>query len=243
MGNLNAQNADEIIDAYFETTGGKEAWRSLQGISMKGKMKIPMNNMEVKLTIVSLKDGRRFSLVNFQGQEMRQGVFDGTIMWGTNFMSVKVEEVDSEAVSNFKKNEAKDFPHPLLDYSKKGYSVKLLGKETVDGTECHMVQLTKNPVTVNGEEQNNIVLYYFDIESSVIIGMDNTAAPGGGMMGRMRQRSGQQGANQIAKVSDYQQVGGLYFPFSTSMGPGQLQLDEVVLNPSVDDDAFTMPQE
>jgi len=236
---LEAQTADEIIDTYFEVTGGKDKWRSLEGVKMEGKMKMPMRNMEIKMTTVTLKGGKQYSMMNFQGREMKQGVYDGEIMWGTNFMSGKAEEVDSETVSNFKKNEAQDFPHPLLDYEKKGYSVKLLGQENLEGIECHKIQLTKNPVTINGEEKNNIVFFYFDVESSVVTGIESTLPGGGGMMPG---RGGQQNSRPIATVSDYQEVEGLYFPFSTSVGPGQMQIDKVILNPELEEDAFAMPK-
>jgi len=50
------------------------------------------------------------------------------------------------------------------------------------------------------------------------------------------------------KMSDYQEVEGLYFPFSISQGvkDGQSQpitLDKIELNPQVDDSEFKFPEE
>jgi hypothetical protein len=43
--------------------------------------------------------------------------------------------------------------------------------------------------------------------------------------------------------SDYQEVGGLYFPFSISQGGQPIVMKEIVLNPEVDAALFAFPEE
>ncbi|MBT8271439.1 MAG: outer membrane lipoprotein-sorting protein, partial [Bacteroidia bacterium] len=73
---INAQTVDEIIDTYFENTGGYDAWRSLKGVKMTAK--VNQGGMEIPVEIVQMSDGRSYSKISFQGMNIMQGVFDGT---------------------------------------------------------------------------------------------------------------------------------------------------------------------
>ncbi|MCB0375863.1 MAG: outer membrane lipoprotein-sorting protein [Sinomicrobium sp.] len=239
-GRIQAQTVDEIINAYFEKIGGKENWRSLQGIRIKGKMKSPMRNTEIEMTTVYLKDGRQYSITNMQGREIKQRVFDGETLWNTNFMSGKAEKTNSEATENFKRTAGKDFPDPFLDYKEKGYTAELMGKETVEGVECFKIKLIKTPRIIDGQEQQHFAVYYFDTENYVPIAMEMNGFGGGGMAGR----GGRGGNRQMLSVlSDYQEVEGLYFPFSRTTGRGAMIIENITLNPKVDDADFKMPED
>ena len=227
---INAQTADEILDNYFENTGGKENWEKLKGMKMKGK--VNAQGMEIPVEMITMKDGRTMLSINFQGKELKQGVFDGEVLWSTNFMTQKAEKSDAETTENFKKNEVKDFPDPFLNYKDKGYKVELLGKETKEGTECFKIKLTKNPVMVDGKEEENSSIYFFDTETFVPIARDDEA-----MQGPMK------GQVFTSTMSDYQEVEGLYFPFSMNQGGQPITIESIELNPTVDDALFKMPVE
>ena len=96
----------------------------------------------IPIEMVQLKDGRQMTVVSFQGKEIKQGVFDGTRLWSHNFMTMEAEESDAEATANFKL-EANDFPNPFLDYEKKGYTVELIGKETIQGAETFKISVNE----------------------------------------------------------------------------------------------------
>lgn len=231
-----AQTADEIIEKYFENTGGKANWEKIQGMKMTAKMS--MQGMELPLTVVQFKDGRAFSSVTFQGMEFKQNVFDGTTLWGTNQMTMKPEKSDAEATENYKANLGLDFPDPFLNYSAKGYKVELLGKETVEGSETFKIKLTKKPIKVDGKETENISYYFFDTENFVplVVESEVKSGPAKGMVSQM-------------KMSDYQEVNGLMFAFSTTIGikgqPGgqTLTTTAVEFNPTVDPALFAFPAE
>ena len=123
-----AQTKEEIIANYIENTGGAEAWNKLQGIKMTAK--VSQGGMDIPIEMVQLKDGRQMTIVTFQGKEIKQGVYDGTRLWSHNFMTMEAEESDAEATANFKL-ESNDFPNPFLNYEKKGYTVELMGIETI----------------------------------------------------------------------------------------------------------------
>lgn len=231
---LQAQTADEIINNYFENTGGVDAWRAVEGMRMKAK--VNQGGMEIPLEIVRLKDGRQMTSVTFQGLELKQGVFDGEVLWGTNMMTQKAEKSDAEATEMMKK-EMNDFPDPFLDYQDKGYTVELMGKEDFNGTETFKIKLVKEPVTVDGEEVQNVSYYFFETENFVPIAIHSEIKQGQakGMMSEIT-------------FSDYQEVEGLYMPFTMSQGvKGQggqpVTMDSIELNPEVSDSDFAFPAE
>lgn len=221
-------SADKIIDNYFENIGGKANWEKLEGIKLIGKS--VSQGMEIPVEILQLKDGRQYVQITIQGKKLKLGVYDGEVVWNTNFMTQKAEAMTSEQVANFKKNEAIEFPSPFLNYKDKGYTIENLGEETMEGTACYKVKLTKNPVMIEGKEEQSIAFYYFDVDSFVPIAME-VEIPSGPMKGQMMKTT----------MSDYDEVDGLYFPFSMSQMMGPVTFEKIELNPTVEEGAFAMP--
>jgi outer membrane lipoprotein-sorting protein len=223
-----AQTADEIINTYIKNIGGAEKFKSLTGTKME--MTVNYQGMEIPVEIVQLKDGKMYVKVNFQGKEVTQMAFDGTTAWSTNFMTMKAEKMESEMVENIKQ-EAGDYPDPLIDYKAKGYAAEYLGKETKEGTECYKVKLTKKPQMVDGQKVDNIVFYYFDTENNVPI-LTESEIKSGPAKGQL----------SVSTMSDYQEVDGMYFPFSMNQGGQPMKIKKVTLNPTVDPSAFTFKE-
>lgn len=228
---IQAQTVDEIINTYHENTGG-EAWNKVENVTMHAK--VNQGGMEIPIKVVQLKDGKQATIINFQGKEIKQGVFDGETLWGTNFMTMKAEKSDKEATDNMKIN-SKDFPDSFRNYKEKGYTVELIGKEEVDGTECFKVKLTKTPLTVEGKQVANIDFYYFETENFVPI-----------MIHKEIMSGPQKGKTSEVKFSDYQEVDGVYFPFSMSNGvkggfAQAMTIDKIEINQTVDDSIFKFP--
>ena len=229
-----AQTAEEIVDAYFENIGGKENFRNLKGVKMTAK--VNQQGMEIPLEIIQLKDGRQMTLINFQGKEIKQGVFDGETLWSDNFMTMKAEKSDAETTENFKLN-TNDFPDSFLDYQEKGYTIELMGTETIEGTETFKVKLVKEPLTIDGNKEEDVSYYFFDTENFVPISIQSEIKSGPA-----------KGMTSEITLSDYQEVDGLYFPFSMTQGvkdqgASPLTIVSIELNPTVDDAAFAFPEE
>lgn len=235
MAPIQAQTADEIIANYFENIGGLEKLKSVESIKMTAK--VNQGGMEIPIEMVQHSDGRQATVINFQGKEMKQGVFDGETLWSHNFMTMKAEKSDAESTANFKLN-ANDFPDSFVDYKEKGYTVELLGKETVDGAETFKIKLVKEPVTIDGKEEEDISFYFFDTENFVPIAVQAEIKSGQG-----------KGMISHTTMSDYQEVEGMYFPFSMTQGvkgqPGgqPITIESIVVNPTIDDSIFAFPEE
>lgn len=231
----NAQTVDEILATYYENIGGEENLKKVKGVKMTAK--VNQQGMEIPLEIYQMSDGKQMTVINFQGKEIKQGVFDGETLWSHNFMTMKAEKSDAEATANMKLNN-NDFPDSFIDYKSKGYKVELLGKETIDGAETFKIKLTKEPVTVDGKKEDDISFYFFDTENYVPIAVQTEIKSGPA-----------KGMTSQVTMSDYQEVDGLYFPFSMTQGmkgkPGgqPITITKIELNPTVDAATFVFPEE
>ena len=229
-----AANVDEIINTYHENIGGADAWRKLKGIKFTGEAS--QGPMKFPIEVVQQADGKQYTKVEVQGKIIMQGVFDGEALWNTNFMTMKAEKAQTEETEN-KKLDMNDFPDSLLDYKSKGYTAELVGTETVDGADAYKVKLVKEPVKVEGKEVPNVSYYYFDTDAMIIV-MVEEEIKAGPAKGQIMQ----------VKMSDYQEVDGLYFPFSMMQGvkgagEAPMTIKSVELNPTVDASVFAFPTE
>jgi outer membrane lipoprotein-sorting protein len=227
-----AQNVDEIINAYYETIGGKN-WNAVNGMRMTAN--VDQGGMSIPLEIVGMKDGRSFTKVTFMGNTMTMAAFDGKKSWITNYMTMQPEESPAEDSENAIRS-SKEFPNALVSYKNLGYTATLLGSEKVEGTDCHKIKLEKKSMLVEGKEMPNVEYYYLDKENNVPV-LVETEISSGEMKGQISQ----------TKFSDYQEVNGVYFPFSTTQGlkDGQsqtIQFEKIEVNPTVDDSMFAFPK-
>lgn len=231
----NAQTAEEIISNYLENIGGEENLKKVTSAKFVGK--VDVGSMILPVEMIQTTTGYRMTKANVQGQTFYQEVYDGETLWGTNQMTMAAEKSDAEATENFKKN-INDFPDPFLDYKAKGYVVELIGNETIEGTDTYKIKLVKEPIMVDGQQMDDISFYYFDTENFVPLVYEEElkSGQGKGMVIQM-------------KYSDYQEVDGIYFPFSMNQGVkdqsgGQLiTLTDITLNGELDKTMFAYPEE
>ena len=226
------QDVDEIIKNAIEETGGAAKWTNLKGFKIIAKF--DQGGVEFPLEIVQLADGRQYTKLTFQGDEIKQGVFDGTNLWSTNFQTMKPKKSDAETTQNVKLD-SNDFPDGLLNYRNKGYQAELEGKITIDGREAYMVKLVKEPMTINGKTYDDISYYYFDVNTSLPIARE------------FEMKHGPiQGSTMVITLGDYQEVQGLLFPFSLSQGvkdapPQPLTVESIEINPRISNKEFIYP--
>ena len=226
------QSVDEIIKNAIEKTGGAAKWTNLKGFKIIAKF--DQGGVEFPLEIVQLGDGRQYTKLTFQGNEIKQGVFDGMKLWSTNFQTMEPKMSDAETTQNVKLD-SNDFPDGLLNYRSKGYKAELEGKTTIDGSEAFKVKLVKEPMTINGKTYDDITYYYFDVNTNLPIARE------------FEMKHGPiQGSTMVISLGDYQEVQGLLFPFSMSQGvkdapPQPLKVESIEINPRIDDMEFTYP--
>jgi len=172
---------------------------------------------------------RRTKALGTEGQnadEIKQGAFDGTILWSTNFHTMEPEISDAETTANVKLD-ANDFPDALLNYQRKGYMAELVGKERISGIEAFKIKLTKEPITIDQQKFDDICYSYFDSNAFLKHGPI-------------------EGATMVIILSDYRAVQGLLFPFTMSQGvkdapPQPLTVESIEINPRISNKEFSYP--
>ncbi len=227
-----AQTVDEIIDKYLAQTGGKDKWMALKNVKMTGKAKA--QGMDLPVTMYQKAPNKMKLVINIQGKEIVQPAFDGTTAWTTNFMTMKPEKMTAEQSENMK-DEAQ-MQDPFIGYKDKGYKAELDGKETIEGTECHKIKLTRKPVKVDGKEEENVSYYFFSVADNVPILTRSTVKQGQA-----------KGMVQETSMSDYQEVNGLFMPFTiTQKMNGQqvfaMTAEKMETNVEMDDKLFAYPE-
>ncbi len=232
---INAQTAEEIVDNYIKNIGGTEAWSKIESMKITGVGR--QQGVDYPFVATMMKDGRTLINVDLQGTSFIVEAFDGENFWSMNFQTQKAEAADSETSINYK-NEARDqIPDAFHNYKEKGYKVELIGEDTWEGTEVFKIKLTKNPILVDGVEEENVSYYFFDTENFVPIASETVVKSGPA-----------KGATAQTIISDYQEVEGVYIPFTiVEKFNGQVNLEmlynTVEFNTKIDASIFTMPKE
>ena len=91
---VTGQEVTEIIDAYFETIGGRENIAEIK--SMKATCSAKVQGMEMPVTMYNSAPNKQRVDISLQGKTITQMCFDGSKGWGTNFMTMEAEAWDQE---------------------------------------------------------------------------------------------------------------------------------------------------
>ncbi|UCF41250.1 MAG: hypothetical protein JSW43_02645 [Gemmatimonadota bacterium] len=223
---LQAQDmtVEEILNNYYEASGGLDNLKSVQSMTVSGKL-TGGQGFEAPFTRYAKRPNMLRMEFTFQGITGVQA-FDGETAWMLMpFMGQTAPEVMAPDMATQVKEDA-DIDGPLVDYQEKGHQIELVGKDEAEGAETYKLKLTLK----NGD----VTYYHMDAEYFLVIMTEG-------------KRTIQGNELQFTTVlSDYKEVGGLMIPHSVEVrgeGPmGQTILIEVVeLNTDIDDELFKMP--
>ncbi len=225
----NAQTADDVLAKYFANTGGLEKWKALKSFTQKGKA---WQGQEFPMVIYAKAPNKIKMVINVQGTELVAQAYDGTTAWTLNPFAGGKDPVklDDEQTKEIKDEEFED---AFIDYKKKGHEVTLEGTEEVDGVKCFKIKLVKNK---NNPKDDATELHFFDAENYVPIVRVSYVKVGP-----------QKGTEVKSYMSDYQEVGGLMFPFSIEQKiNGQTQfkstMESITIDDIKDDTIFAFPK-
>ncbi len=222
-GTLRAQNADEILAGYASFAGGTAAWSQVQTIVTKGTYNY--GGIEFPFTTYSKAPNLYKFIVPFNGKYFEQA-FDGKTGWKIDaFNNETSKTILTGKAARALANEADvELESPLLNYRKKGNTALLLGKDTVAGTLCYNVQLTRKDGTTE--------IWSFDVATFAPV---RKQAPA--------KNTELDSAMLDTYFSDYRKVGKIQVPYQVaSKINGQtilsISLSEVQLNQPVANSAF-----
>ena len=131
-----AQTADQIIQNNIDKSGGEAAWNNLNSIILKGEAMINVD-YSYPITIHHQRPYTKSVTFKIDGKEILNEGYDGKNGW--TYSDIQKKNV---IVPNYTPDA---FDSDLLKYKQKGFTVKLVGKETYEkGKQCYKIELLKN---------------------------------------------------------------------------------------------------
>ena len=159
---VSAQTADEIINRYYEATGGKSRWEQIKSVKYSGKYEFGQG-IEAPFTLTLGKSSGQDCMrgeFSFQGLTAVQ-VITGDSGWAIMpFQGKKTAEpLPNDAIRSMKTG--MDIQGPLFNYSAKGHKVEYVGKDDMEGSETHKIKCILN--------SGDVIFYHFDSESGLLL--------------------------------------------------------------------------
>jgi hypothetical protein len=136
-----AQTADEIISKHISAIGGADNWKKVNSMVMSGSMSMQGAEILFTRTILHGKGNKNeISLMGMTGYQIL------TPTEGWNFMPFTGQTAPEAMTADDIKEGQNDLDAQgsVIDYAAKGHTIQYLGKEEVDGTECHKIKMTYN---------------------------------------------------------------------------------------------------
>ena len=213
---------DQVLEKYYEAVGGKDAWAAVGATHQKGTMQ--MMGMEAPIEMWAKRPHKLRIEFTMQGMTGIQAV-DGENGWQVMpFMGSTEPEPMPDEMREMMSSDV-EIDGPLMNWKEKGHQVELVGEEDVEGTPAYHLQVT----LASGLEMD----YFLDAEHFVPIRLKGKASFQG------------QELETTTTISDYKEVDGLMIPHSLQsempMGSQSITLEEVEINPEIEDSFFAMP--
>lgn len=222
---LAAQTLDEILDQHFAATGGKDKIAAVQSAKITGKQQF--GPQEAPFTIYWKRPNHLRMEFTLQGLTGIQA-YDGAAAWQVMpFLGKNDPEGMTGDDLESMKEQADLLEGPMFNYKEKGYTVELLGKEPVEGTDAWKIRVTKP----NGD----LTYVYLDAESMLEIKSEG------------KRKRGDQEIEFESSLGDYKEVDGLVFAHSIEQKPkgapsgAMITIEKIELGVAIDDAVFAMP--
>jgi outer membrane lipoprotein-sorting protein len=221
---VSAQSLDEIINNYIVAMGGAEKLGKLNSLKISADVEMMNTKMPVTTTVVQNKGFRTETVI--QGKTIIQAVY-GNKGWMINPMAGQEKAVALPEAAIKPMTSQTDLTG-LYNYKEKGYTLSLDGEEDLLGAKVFKITSTMK----NGVKQTSYISkdtwYILKVEATVPV-------------------NGEEIKTENSQ-SDFKQVDGITFPFSseisTSAIPGMKMVNKistVEVNPKIDEKIFEMP--
>jgi outer membrane lipoprotein-sorting protein len=226
---LPALTAAQIADKNAAARGGLKAWRAVKTMTMSGKLDAGGKKpTQLPFTLQVMRPHKQRVALEFAGQTALQ-VFDGEKGW-TYRPYLGRTGAEPFSPEELRKSAAQDeLDGPLIDYAAKGSKIVLEGTEMVEGRGNYRLKLT----TKDGVERHIWIDGKTFLESKI--------------EGNPHRFDGKMHGVQ-SYLRDYRSVDGLIIPFESETRldgvrvSHTLTLEKVVINPTIEDSAFTKPE-
>jgi photosystem II stability/assembly factor-like uncharacterized protein len=222
-----AATVDEIIARHLEARGGLTKLRAIQSLRLTGKARFGEDaGREMAWGVLYKRPGRVRSEVTLQGLTAVEA-HDGREGWSMRPFGGRRDPVRSSADDAKQLAQEADLDGPLADWQQKGHRVEYLGTEDVDGSLTHKLRVFR--------KDGDVDYFYLDTDSMLTIRIMHVA--------RLR------GIERVTEsdLGNYEQVAGVWIPFSTESGPkgsprvSRIEVERAEVNVAADDGLFRFP--
>jgi outer membrane lipoprotein-sorting protein len=217
---LAAQTVDELVAKNIAAKGGLERLRSINTI--KQTSELDMLGTKAAVTVY----GKRPNLLR---QEIRIGsatvinAFDGNMPWMINPLAGMTSPVVVTGPQAQMIKEQANFDGPLVDYRQRGYTIDLVGEETLDGRPVEHLRIT--------DRTQQVQECYLDAQTGLEAKLSSQVE--GGLFEQ--------------ELSDYRTIDGITLPFSirllvNGVQQSMMRVMSVQFNVPIDDRLFRVPR-
>lgn len=221
-----AQTVDDIVAANIKSKGGVDKIKTTNTVRMTGSVVArDMNGRDLagSLTMVAKRPNlmRRDATVN--GQQITSA-FDGTSLWMA-MGTMPAQELPGTQGA-YARQDA-EFDSVFVDYKEKGFTIELVGKEKLDGSDVYHLKVARK----GGPPREFFLDAVTGLEKKIVVSVQS---PDGSPM------------TSVTEFSDYRTVDGCLVPFVLKQRQnGTListtTLDKIEFNVAVEDSYFKMP--
>lgn len=219
-----AQTVDDVITTSIQAQGGLARLESVKTLRTSGKLSI--QSFDVRFVEVAKRSDKVREEMTVQGMSQVRA-YDGKTAWQVNpFEGRRDPEMLSADDSKDLQIDA-DIDGPLVNYKEKGYGAELVGRDSVEGTDCYKIKLTLK----NGD----IRYYYLDTDTFMELKLETQTSIRGSIQ------------ENETYYGDYEEVNGIYYPFAFETGQKgsvdrvKFTVEKVEQNVPLDDSLFSMP--
>ena len=214
------QSVDELIAKNLEAKGGLAKLNAVQ--SMKQVSQFSMSGMAATMTVYSKRPNRVRQEVKIGGQTVISA-FDGVTTWVVNPMVGSNRPIAVTGPQADMLREQGDFDGPLVDYKTKGYTVELVGSETLGERKVNHLKLVS--------PSRQIVHLYLDASTNL----------------EARRATEVESLKLEQELGDYRPVDGVMIPFHirllvNGVPQSEMKVESVQFNVTMDDAIFRMPK-
>ena len=214
---VKAQTADEIVKKHVDAIGGLDAWKKVNSMKLTGSMNAGGVEFPVSITTVNGKGYRMEFSISGMTNYMILTPTEGWMYFPIQGQT-KPEPVTPEMIKE-EQDQLDVSMDPLIDYAAKGNTISSLGKDQVEGTECHKLKV----VHKNGKEET----MYIDASNYYCIRVTEKTKANGKEM------------ESVSNFSNYQKLPeGITFPMSIDSDGGPVTLKSVEVNKPIDENTF-----
>ena len=214
------QSVDDLIAKNLEAKGGLEKLKAIQSIKQVNTFN--MQGMEGSMTIFTKRPNRLRQEMTMGGQTVING-FDGVTPWTINPLVGLTRAMAVTGPQADMVREQGDFDGPLVDYKAKGYTIELVGQETLGERKVQHLRMTS--------ASRQIVHLYLDAATGL----------------EVKRMTEVDTLKLEQEFSDFRAIDGVTLPFhvrllTNGVPQSEFTVKSVEFNVPMDDAIFRMPK-